>query len=56
MGAFDCPAVGSSGPSSPLVELITCTEPLVSAGTVASLLWGADSQAFLSVLGCKDIK
>lgn len=32
MGAFECPAVGSSVFSSPLVELITCGEASVSAG------------------------
>lgn len=32
MGAFECPAVGSSVFSSPLVELITCGEATVSAG------------------------
>lgn len=32
MGAFECPAVGSSVFSSPLVELITCREAHVSVG------------------------
>lgn len=32
MGAFECPAVGSSVFSSPLVELITCREVSVSTG------------------------
>lgn len=45
MGAFECPAVGSSVFSSPLVELITCREAHVSVGPCCGVGGGASHRA-----------